>query len=248
MLTELKNRFEPVLGDFLKSEPMTHLASGNLTVDEYRSILKQVYYYVRENPQLQALATVYFRGRQRDLVKAFYQHATSEIGHEQLALNDLATLGGGNAADIPYKNPLPATSALTAHAFYQIYNLNPLGYIGYLFFLEFVPTQAGPAITEQFRAIGVKDNAMTFLRDHIEIDQAHNRLLAQYAERLLQEPSDLDSVEYAMKTTCYLYEQMLSSAIKDAHVLSDTGWNWEELKADKISHPERAGESASEVA
>ncbi len=243
MLTELKQRFEPVLGEFLKSEPMTHLASGKLTIEEYRSILKQVYYYVRENPQLQALATVYFRGRQRDLVKSFYQHATSEIGHENLALNDYTTLGG-DGSNVPYKNPLPATSALTAYAFYQIYNLNPLGYIGYLFFLEFVPTQAGGAISEQLRAIGVKDNALTFLRDHIEIDQAHNRLMAQYAERLLQGPADLDSVEYAMKTTCHLYEQMMASAIKDAHAQVDTGWNWEELNADNAAPPERASEVA----
>jgi len=243
MFTELKNRFEPVLGKFLSSPPMAHLAGGQLTIDEYRSILKQVYYYVRENPQLQALATVYFRGRQRDLVKNFYQHATSEIGHEQLALNDLVTLGG-DASDIPYKNPLPATTALTAYAFYQIYNLNPLGYLGYLFFLEFVPTQAGPVLTDHFHKIGVKDNALTFLRDHIEIDQGHNRLMERYAESLLREDADLDCVEYAMLTTSHLYEQMLTSAIRDAHENLDTGWNWEELEADQVSPAERASEVA----
>lgn len=243
MFAELRKRFDPVLDQFMASAPMAHLASGRLTLEEYRSILKQVYYYVREDPQLQALATVYFRGRQRDLIQNFYQHAISEIGHEQLALNDLATLGG-EVEDIPYQNPLPATTALTAYAFYQIYNLNPLGYIGYLFFLEFVPTQAGPVIAEQFREIGVKDNALTFLRDHIEIDQAHNRLMQRYADSLLQSEADIDSVEYAMKTTSHLYEQMLSSAIKDAQEQMDTGWNWEELQADKIAHPQRANQVA----
>jgi pyrroloquinoline quinone (PQQ) biosynthesis protein C len=243
MFIELRNRFDPILEQFLSSPPMKLLASGKLTVDEYRSILKQVYYYVRENPQLQALATVYFRGRQRDLVKSFYQHAVSEIGHEQLALNDFQTLGGEDT-NIPHKNPLPATSALTAYAFYQIYNLNPLGYIGYLFFLEFVPTQAGPILAEQFRASGVKDDALTFLRDHIEIDQAHNRLMERYVELLLQNPEDMDCVEYAMKTTSHLYEQMLSSAIKDAHEQVDTGWNWEELNADNITPDSRAIKTA----
>ncbi len=238
MFSDLKKRFDPILEQFLRSPPMTHLASGKMTVDEYRSILKQVYYYVRENPQLQALAAVYFRGRQRDLVKTFFQHAVSEIGHEQLALNDFQTLGG-DPADVPYKNPLPATSALTSYAFYQIYNLNPVGYIGYLFFLEFVPTQAGPILTEHFHASGVKDNALTFLRDHIEIDQAHNRLMERYADLLMQGAEEMDCAEYAMKATCHLYEQMLSSAIKDAHEQVDTGWNWEELKADNLTPESR---------
>ena len=211
---------------------MQHVASGNLTIEEYRSYLRQVYFYVRENPQLQALATAYFRGRQRDLVKGFYQHAISEVGHEQLALNDYVTLGGDDSAT-PYQNPLPATSALTAFAFYQIYNLNPLGYLGYLFFLEFVPTQSGDAIAEHLVAIGVPETAMTFLRDHIEIDQGHNRLMERYASALLKTEADIDSVEYAMKTTGHLYSQMIGSAFIDAHSTVDTGWNWEELNADQ---------------
>ncbi len=232
MFSQLQTRFEPILGGFLTSPPLARLADGNMTVAEYRSIMKQVYYYVRENPQLQALATVYFRGRDRAMVKPFLQHAISEIDHDQLALNDFVTLGG-DASDVPYKNPLPETAGLTAYAFYQINNLNPLGYIGYLFFLEFFPTQAGGLVTEKLNEIGVKENALTFLRDHIEIDQAHNRLMVRYADLLIKDEADLDCVEYSIKTTAKLYEQMLTAAIKDAHEEADTGWNWEELNADR---------------
>ena len=213
---------------------MRHVAAGLLTIDEYKSFLTQVYFYAREDPQLQALATVYFRGRQRDLVKTFYSHASSEIGHEQLALNDLATLGADTAMT-PYRNPLPATTALTAFAFHQIYNGNPLGYLGYLYFLEFVPTQAGPAIAQSILGAGVPEGTTTFLRDHIEIDVAHNRLMTRYADTLLKSEADLGAVVYAMKTTGYLYAAMIGEALADAAAPMDTGWNWAELNADGLT-------------
>src|SRR5690606_27716632 len=112
--------FDLTLNRFMASPPMTRLLSGDLSTDEYRSFLRQIYYVVRENPQLQALATIYFRGHQRETVRNFYKHALSEVGHDQLALNDYVTLGG-DASLVPYRNPLPATSAMTAFAFYQIY-------------------------------------------------------------------------------------------------------------------------------
>lgn len=232
VIDRLKERFQPALAEFVASEPVRWLTSGRMTPLEYRAILREVFHHTRENPQLQALATVYFRGRQRDLVRSFFAHAASEIGHDQLALNDFVTLGG-DAARVPYQNPLPATTALLAYGYYQIYNLNPLGYLGYLFFLEFTPTQTGVGMMDKLRNVGVPDGALTFLRDHTQIDQGHNRLMAKYAESLVGSDEDLDCIAYAMKTTGYLYAQMMMQAIADARSPAETGWNWEELNADR---------------
>lgn len=218
----------------MTSEPMRRLSTGQLSASEYRSVLREIFHHTRENPQLQALATVYFRGRQRDMVRLFYKHAASEIGHDQLALNDYVTLGG-DAESVPYQNPLPATTALLAYGFYQIYNLNPLGYLGYLYFLEFTGTMAGGDLMGSLRKIGVPDNAMTFLQDHTEIDVGHNKLMEKYAEHLLKTEADIDCVVYAMKTTGYLYSRMIQSAIDDASAPAATGWNWEEINADSAS-------------
>jgi hypothetical protein len=234
MFERLQSEFQPVLHRFMNSSAMRHLANGLLTIEEYKSFLTQVYFYAREDPQLQALATVYFRGRQRDFVKAFYSHASSEIGHEQLALNDLQTLGADVSAT-PYRNALPATTALTGFAFHQIYNGNPLGYLGYLYFLEFVPTQAGPTIAQSLSNAGVPEAATTFLRDHIEIDVAHNRLMTRYADSMLKSDADIEAVVYAMKTTGYLYAAMIGEAIADVAAPMDTGWNWAELSADGLT-------------
>lgn len=233
MMNVLRARFEPIVGDFLASKSIAALLEGRLTRDEYRSVLRQIFHHTRENPQLQALATVYFRGRQRDLVRTFFSHAASEIGHDQLALNDYVSLGGDNR-NIPYENPLPATTALLAYGFYQIYNLNHLGYLGYLFFLEFNGTSSGETIMKALSSIGVPDNAMTFLRDHAEIDVGHNKLMERYVDCLVMSEADIDCVTYAMKTTGYLYAQMVEAAVADAQRPMDVGWNWEELNADRV--------------
>lgn len=231
---EIKRRFEPVLERFLDSSATSRLAAGELTVDHYRSWMKQVYYYVRENPQIQTLGTVFFRGRQRFMVRNVFKHAISEVGHEQLALNDFVTLGG-DAATVPYKNPLPATAALNAYAYYQIYNLNPMGYLGYLFFLEFLPTQIGDKLTGWMTNSGVPENALTWMREHIELDNAHNRMMERYVDELLKTEADFAAVEYAMHATGDLYALMIASAIEDAERPFDTGWNWEELNADGLT-------------
>lgn len=239
----LKARFQPVLDEFLSSEPVQWLLTERMTPAEYRTILREVFHHTRENPQLQVLASVHFRGRQRDMVRPFFTHATSEIGHDQLALNDFKALGG-DARWVAYRNPLPATSALLAYGFYQVYNLNPLGYLGYLFFLEFTPTQTGAGMIERLEAIGVGEHARTFLRDHSRIDHGHNRLMAKYVEHLATRDADLDCITYAMRATGQLYARMMMQAIEDARMPGDYGWNWEELDADGVT-PQVLGPATS---
>lgn len=232
-MSELRTRFAPILQDFSASWPMKRMLSGELTRAEYAAMCREVFHHTRENPQMQALATVHFKGRQRDVIRSFYKHAASEIGHDQLALNDFVTLGG-DATKVPYENPLPATTALLAFGFYQIYNLNPVGYLGYLFFLEFTPTAAGSGMMDALERSGVPRSAMSFLKDHTEIDLGHNKMMDGYVDRLIRTEQDLDCVDYAMRTTAHLYAQMLTSAVKSASAETARGWNWEELNADAV--------------
>ncbi|MEO0575293.1 MAG: hypothetical protein AAF004_07510, partial [Pseudomonadota bacterium] len=124
----LMQEFQTALATFQKSDTIQRLQRDDIRPEHYQAILRQIFHHARENPQIQALATVYFRGKQRDMVKRFYAHASSEIGHDQLALNDLAAMGIDTAA-IPEEYPIPATTGLLAYAFYQIRNHNPVGYL-----------------------------------------------------------------------------------------------------------------------
>ncbi|MEM8984447.1 MAG: iron-containing redox enzyme family protein [Pseudomonadota bacterium] len=208
----LMQEFQTALGTFLDSETIQRLQADELGLPHYQAILRQIFHHARENPQIQALATVYFRGAQRDMVKGFYAHASSEIGHDQLALDDLAMTG--QAVDgIPSEYPLPATTALIAFAFYQIQNHNPVGYLGYLLFLEFTPTAIGGELLKKLAAMGIPDAATSFLKDHTTIDVHHNKLMERYVEELVVTDADLSAVTYAIHTTGRLYAAMLDDAV-----------------------------------
>ena len=188
-LASIKQAWLEELSLFNSSPGIQRFFSGNATREHYKSILREIYFHTRENPQLQTFAAVFFKGDQRKYVKKFMAHASSEIGHDQLALNDIATLGG-DISNIPNERPLPETSALLAFGFYQIQFLNPVGYLGYLFHLEFTPTSEGSAYMQALEKIGIPKEAMTFLHDHTTIDIGHNKMMEGYAHDLIQNEQD----------------------------------------------------------
>ena len=134
-MKEIEETFAQALQRFVSSAGIARLAAGELTVEEYQRVLREIYYYSREDPQIQAVATAYFRGADRDFVRDFLRHATAETGHDQLALNDLQALGV-DVTDIPTQMPLPTTMGLVAFPFYQIQYSNPVGYLGYLYYMS----------------------------------------------------------------------------------------------------------------
>jgi pyrroloquinoline quinone (PQQ) biosynthesis protein C len=223
----LDQEFRKVLASFAASRVMTMLAQGKVTADHYKAALREIYHYSKEDPQIQALAAVYFRGEDRASVKMFLKHATSEIGHDLMALEDLKVLGE-DVSQIPFTNPLPSTIALTAFPFYQIQYQNPIGYLGYLYFLEYMPTQAGAGYFAALKAAGVPDRAMTFLHEHMTVDVAHNNLMQEYLRRLVRTEADLSAVVYATKVTGYLYGEMLWGAMNSVEHPLQMGMNWQE--------------------
>jgi len=222
--TEIHSAFAQTIRGFSESPAARFLNSGKLTIHHYKSVLTEIFHYAREDPQLQAQATVFFRGSDRECVKMFFKHATAEIGHDTMALEDLRTLGV-DVSSIPTSNPLPATTALTAYPFYQIQYRKAVGYLGYLYFLEHMPTSQGAAYSQAFSSAGVPREAMSFLLEHTTVDVAHNKLMEVYLEKLLRTRADADEVIYAMRVTAYLYAEMVASAFARAEQPADFGVN-----------------------
>jgi len=219
--------FRGVLEKFSAAPAFLMLKRGTFTVSHYKAVLGEIYHYAKEDPQIQALATVYFRGEDRNMVKIFFKHALSEVGHDIMALEDLKALGE-DVSQTPLKNPLPSTVALTAFPFYQISYRNPIGYLGYLYFLEFMPTHIGSGMSNALTAIGIPDRAMRFLREHMTVDMSHNKLMEEYLRRLIRNQEDLSAAIYAMRVTGSLYASMLQGAIETAHSPYDYGLSFEE--------------------
>lgn len=211
----LREEFTRTLELFLRSRAAQRILNADITRAHYKSCLRETYFYTREDPQLQAYATAWFKGEGRTIVKTFLKHAISEVGHDQLALDDLTALGE-DTAGISMEYPLPTTVALTSFPYWATQFLNPVSYLGYLYFLEALPTTAGGQLLDALTKAEIPREAMTFLLEHSTIDFAHMKLMDLYVERLIRSERDVADVAYAIRTTGKLYELMLDGAFAAA--------------------------------
>lgn len=194
---------------------LKRIKEGNVGKDHYVSYLIETYHHAGMNPQLQAYATMYFNGRPRDLVKKFYQHAISEIGHDLLALSDAANLGF-DKDKIVASRPLATTLAYNALPFYQVQQGNILGYLGYLFHLEHLPTRDGNSIIEMLIGNGIPANATSFLEEHAKVDYSHNKLMEIYVSELVKTKADLNEAIASAKDAALLHYYMMDAAFERA--------------------------------
>lgn len=220
----IEDAFASALREFDDSTAIRILRSPGFGRAHYASILREVFHYAKEDPQLQALATVYLRGSDREQVRTFLRHAIAEIGHDRLALDDLHVLGE-DPSSVATSNPLPETIALTAYPFYQMQYRAAVGYIGYLYFLEHMPTRIGAQYAAALRGAGIPESAMRFLSEHTTVDVGHNRLMEGYLANLVRTEDDCAEVVYAMRVTGRLYASMLLAAIRRAESQETFGHN-----------------------
>jgi thiaminase len=219
------SKLSTILGKWKKQVDITNaspwfqkLAKGELTVAHYMGFLLETYHHAGLNPQIQAFTTMFLKNNPRDTIKLFFKHATSEIGHDLLALDDLCNLGPDKEKMIATK-PLPSTVALNAYVLYTIQFVNPMSYLGYLLHLEYLPTQNGPAYIDMLKKIGVPENALSFLEEHATVDVGHNGLMEKYFENLKLSEKDLEDITEAACNTCVLHRKMIEDAFANGEKL-----------------------------
>ncbi len=198
-----------------RSKTLELIASGRITRAQYAAVLRQIFHQTRENPQIQALVTMRFRGEERELVKTFLRHAISEIGHDELARRDIEALGS-DTSTLLQERPLPATFAVIASVVYMIEHHDPIAYLGYLFHLEYTPTQLGARYMAALEQCGIPREAMSFLEEHSTVDVAHCKLIEQYCEKLIRTPEQLEAALYMQRVTAEMYAAMYDQAIISA--------------------------------
>jgi pyrroloquinoline quinone (PQQ) biosynthesis protein C len=211
-LVELRSAWEDALQGTLTGEFFRRLEAGNLNLEHYKALLREIYYNTRENPPTFAMMVAHLRGRKRDLAAKIYRHCLAETGHHEMALEDLRALGG-MTADIPGGKPLPTTEALIAFPVYQIQHGNPIGYLGYVYHLEMLPALRGGAIVAKMAAMGVPESALGFIGEHAKLDPAHVGWLEDYIAQAAETREDLDAIIRCARGTAALHGLMLQGVV-----------------------------------
>lgn len=205
-----------------KAKGFKMILDGRLETRHYHQILKQIFLYYRNLPQLHAFATAYFHGSQRKVIKDFYYYSISKTDEIQLILNDLRLIG--EDIDVAkLSNPLPSTTALIAFAFYQIQYNSPVSYLGSLFHNENVFRKYGKNFIFSFEKRGISRQKMSFLCEQAIEDNDQELRIAHYMKDLIITNDDLDAVIYTARSSAYYFGQMIEQSIDCADVAKDWG-------------------------
>ena len=197
---------------------MARLQKGDVQLCHYKGFLLETYLNTGLNPQLQAFSTMYFKGNPRSIIRKYFQHAISEIGHDLMAKSDLMNLGVPEEVILQAK-PQPETEAILGYFTYLVQFRSPLCYLGYLFHLEFSPTTNGMKYIEMLKQKGIPENALTFLHEHATVDIQHNKLMESYVSQLLNTPEELQLVVDAIRAAVKLHSHVLASAFENGEKL-----------------------------
>ncbi len=206
--TEWNRCFETLVqGEFFR-----RLAQGHLTRNHYAALLAEEYHNTTVNPKTMALFIARLDIDYHRSAAKMLKHAAQEMGHNEMALNDLARLGGDPEA-ARKSRPLPTTEALTAFVIYATEHSNPLTFLGYLYHMEALSLRLADSSGDVFAKMGIPEDALTFLREHADADPAHMNWNREYLQDFIVTEADLEAVLHGMRTCCMLHGLMFQGVL-----------------------------------
>jgi pyrroloquinoline quinone (PQQ) biosynthesis protein C len=208
-LAALKARVSAIWEEILSTSRFVQaIKSGEITKQLYGLYLIETYHYTRHNARNQALVGVRCPEEQRQYQKFCFVHASEEVGHEQMALHDLVSLGLKDAPPaIP--PPLPATDVLTGYLYWISYQGNPLQRLGYSYWAESCYEYVRPLMGQVQKTLGLTPAQMTFFVAHADIDVEHSQLVNDMIVKRCTTADDWDAVGQVMETSLRLTGRMM---------------------------------------
>lgn len=195
------------------------IREGNISRPLYMIYMLETYHYTSHNARNQALVGT------RSSVSPVYskfclQHASEEVGHEKMALHDIASMGfRGNEGSIP--PPLPETETLIAYLYWISLTGNPLQRMGYSYWAENAYQYINPLILGVKNALNLNDQQLTFFVAHGTIDTEHFAEIKTILERTCKTEEDWASVRRVMQTSLSLTGKMLDAVYREYRAFED---------------------------
>jgi hypothetical protein len=178
--------------------------AGRIELAGYLAFLREAYHHVRHTvPLLTA-----FRNRLPDRLAwmrpALDDYIEEETGHDEWILDDIRA-AGGDALAAQGSLPGEATELMVAYAWDTVQRGNPAGFLGMVHVLEGTSVALALAAADRIQlALGLPDQAFTYLRSHGTLDREHTRHLAALLDALDDE-RDRFAVHHATRMFYRLY-------------------------------------------
>ena len=179
----------------------------------YVRAMIEVFHYTKNNAINQAAATFNEDHKRVGLLRFAMKHALEELGHENMVVNDLASIGID--ASVFDNQPLPATEALNGY----LYNLSIRGGViprlGYSFWAEDSYEHLAPLMDVCKNKLKLGEKQLTFFIAHSVIDAKHAEDVNNAIERWVTTEEQRQAVKQVARTSLYLTGQILESVANE---------------------------------
>lgn len=201
---------EPERGELYGVPQLSEAMRGNISRETYIAYLTQAYHHVKHTVRfLMAMGARLPAGKEW-LHDAIADYIQEEKGHEQWILDDIEAAGGDREKA---RSSLPhlETQVLVAYNYDYIARHNPIGFLGMVFMLESTSVQIAVRGARSVQdALGLPDEAFTYLFSHGELDQKHMRTFEELVNRL-DDVQDQSAIIEVAKNTFRLFANVLRS-------------------------------------
>jgi len=178
--------------------------AGRIELAGYLAFLREAYHHVRHTVPLLAAFRARVPQRLSWMRPALDDYIVEEQGHEEWILDDIRA-AGGNPLAVQGALPAPATELMVAYAWDTVQRGNPVGFLGMVHVLEGTSVALALAAADRIQlALGLPDQAFTYLRSHGTLDREHTQHLAALLDALDDE-HDRFAVLHAARMFYRLY-------------------------------------------
>jgi pyrroloquinoline quinone (PQQ) biosynthesis protein C len=203
--------------EFLLAAPAIREAlAGTITPARYLAFLGQAYHHVRHTVPLLMAAASRLPQRLQWMQRDMIHYVGEEVGHDEWILADIRA-AGGDAASVAGSLPHLATDALVAYVYDTVQRRNPAGLFGMVFVLEGTSVALALNAADRIQeALGLPDEAFTYLRSHGRLDREHVGHLRRILERLT-DAGDQAAVVQCARVLYWLYGNMFRGLDEALH-------------------------------
>lgn len=206
----LKSETELQRAYLLSAPIITNSLQGNIVLDDYVAFLCQAYHHVKHTTPLLMACGSRLNGEKEWLRSAIAEYIEEELGHQEWALNDIATCGYDKEI-VRHSKPHTSTELMVSYAYDMINRVNPLGFFGMVLVLEGTSVSiADHAASGIQTALALPDDAFSYLRSHGSLDQEHVVFFESLMNRL-EAPEDQAIIIHCAKVFYTLYGNIFRS-------------------------------------
>lgn len=194
----------------IKQGKFFELANTELSKELYVTAMVQVFHYTKFNAINQAAAAFCEDHSKVGLLRFAMKHALEELGHENMVVNDLKSMGID--PEIFNSKPLPATDALNGYLDSIAIRGGVIPRLGYSFWAEDSYEHLAPLLDACQTKLKLTEQQLTFFIAHAVIDEKHAEDVNNAIDRWVITDEEKESVKQVAKTTLFLTGEILEAA------------------------------------